>query len=62
MTMRTAYTHLTTLITEMCKFVGEELRETRARGLARQEAGFTQFRTQNYTLLSTGVDESKGVW
>ena len=39
--------------------MGKELRESPARGWTRQEAGFTQFLTQKYTLLSVSYVEGR---
>ena len=41
--------------TEMCKFMGKELRETAPAARGREEAGFTQFLTHKSTLLSMKV-------
>ena len=43
--------------TEMCKFIGKELRENLHAARGSEEAGFTQFLTHKSILLST----SKGV-
>ena len=39
------------LYTELCKFVGRELLETRVHAKTRQEEGFTQFLTHKYRPL-----------
>ena len=38
--------------TEMCRFIGKELRENAPAVRESKEAGFTQFLTHKYTLLS----------